>query len=66
MWCATLSVQAARSDEWVRSDIEDHIREEHSTYSWLLGPVIERGGFRIDQVEHSADQLFARYVARAV
>lgn len=65
-WCATLSDRSDGGAAWVRADIEDHVRDEHSTYSWLLEPMVERSGFQIEQVDHSPDQLFARYVARAV
>ena len=65
-WCTTLPVQAASDGEWVRADIEEHVRDEHSTFAWLLEPMIERGGFRIERAAYSADGVFAEYVARAV
>jgi len=64
-WCATLPVDAG-AGEWVRADIEEHVRDEHSTYAWLLEPMIERAGFRIEGAEYSTDAVVARYVARAV
>jgi ubiquinone/menaquinone biosynthesis C-methylase UbiE len=64
-WCATLP-EVGEPGEWVRSDIVEHIHDEHSTYSWLLEPMIERCGFRIEDAERSEDGLFAAYVARAV
>lgn len=64
-WCATLPV-AAGEGEWIRADIEEHVRDEHSTYAWLLEPMIERAGFRIEQAEYSTDAVVARYLARAV
>lgn len=64
-WCATLP-EVGRADEWVRSDIVEHIRDEHSTYSWLLEPMIERCGFRIENAKRSEDGFFAQYVARAI
>jgi hypothetical protein len=51
---------------WTRADIEEHIRDENSTFTWLLEPMIERSGFRIEAADYSADGIFARYVARAV
>lgn len=62
-WCATL----ANGDidvGWTRADIEEHVRDEHSTFTWLLEPMIERAGFRIDDAEYSDDGIFAKYVAR--
>ena len=64
-WCATLPV-AAPEGEWVRSDIEEHVRDEHSTFTWLLEPMIERAGFEIEAAEHSDDGFYAEYIARAV
>ena len=64
-WCATLPVHAPE-DEWVRADIEEHVRDEHSTYSWLLEPTIERSGFRIDTANCSSDGFKAACSATAV
>ena len=64
-WCATLP----REDQgggWARADIEEHIRDEHSTFTWLLEPMMERSGFQIDRAEYSSDGIFAQYIARAV
>ena len=62
-WCATGGDDVEA--DWSRAELEEHVRDEHSTFTWLLEPMIERAGFEIDQVEHSADGMFARYVARA-
>lgn len=51
---------------WTRGDIEEHIRDEHSTFTGLLEPIIERNGFRLERANHSSDGIFAEYVARAV
>ena len=51
---------------WTRSDIEEHIRDEHSTYTWLLEPMIQRCGFAIEQTEYSEDSIFSKYVIRAI
>jgi hypothetical protein len=64
-WCATLPVHAP-DGQWVRADIEEHVRDEHSTYTWLLEPMMERSGFRIDDTEYSPDGFYAKYVAMAV
>lgn len=63
-WCAT-GGSAAESD-WTRAELEEHVRDEHSTFTWLLEPAIERAGFRIEDAEYSPDGIFARYVARRV
>lgn len=64
-WCAALPDQAPAS-EWVRADIEEHVRDEHSTYAWILEAMIERCGFRIDTAEYSSDGFYADYVATVV
>lgn len=64
-WCSTLPDEPATADEWARADIEEHVRDEYSTFTWLLEPMIERAGFRIDQASCSPDGIFAAYIARA-
>jgi hypothetical protein len=32
---------------WTREQLADHVREEHSTFTWLLEPMLERAGFEI-------------------
>ena len=63
-WCATLSDHS--EDGWTRADLEEHIRDEHSTFAWLLEPMLERSRFHIEDVVYAPDGIFARYVARAV
>ena len=65
-WCDTLPVHGATDDDWVRADIEEHVRDEHSTFTWILEPMIERCGFRIEDAHRSDDGIFAEYTARAV
>ena len=64
-WCATLPATTDRDGEWVRGDIEEHVRDEHSTFTWILEPMMERCGLAIQQAEYSEDGIFAEYVARA-
>ena len=49
-WCATGgdSVEAGCST----AELEEHVRDEHSTFTWLLEPVIARSGLEIAQ-DHS-------------
>jgi ubiquinone/menaquinone biosynthesis C-methylase UbiE len=63
-WCEVW--EDAAGDGWNRSDVEEHIRDEHSTFTWLLEPMLERAGFEIEDASYSPDKLFARYVARAI
>ncbi len=61
-WCATGGTGI--ETDWTRAELEEHVRDEHSTFTWLLEPMIERSGFRIDDVDYSVDGIFARYVVR--
>lgn len=65
-WCATLPVEPATDGQWRRADIEEHVRDEHSTFTWLLEPMMERSGFRIEQAEYSPEGVEAAYIATAV
>ena len=47
---------------WVRAELAEHIREEHSTFTWLLEPMLERVGFRITDASYDDSGVFARYV----
>jgi ubiquinone/menaquinone biosynthesis C-methylase UbiE len=62
-WCATGGESAEA--EWSRAELEEHVREEHSTFTWLLEPMFERTGFEIVAAEHSAEGIFAKYLLRA-
>jgi putative AdoMet-dependent methyltransferase len=52
-----------RFDEWIQSmaekvgaefaaEAETHIRDEHSTFDWIMEGLLNRAGFRIDQAEY--------------
>ena len=49
---------------WTRAELAEHIRDENSTFTWLLEPMIERAGFEIVDAEYSPDQVLAAYVCR--
>lgn len=59
-WLAGTSTQPGTG--WSRVELETHLREEHSTFSWLLEPMMEQAGFAIQQVEYSDSRIFADYV----
>jgi len=46
---------------WTRAELETHLREEYSTFSWLLEPMIERAGFKIQDVQHGASRVHSAY-----
>jgi ubiquinone/menaquinone biosynthesis C-methylase UbiE len=47
---------------WTAAELGTHIRDEHSTYSWLLEPMLERVGFEIVEHEYSPSRTFAAYL----
>lgn len=66
-WCATgAAADADLGADWRRSELEEHVRDEHSTYTWLLEPMMARSRLAIESAEYSDDGMFAQYVARAV
>ncbi|HEV8296800.1 MAG TPA: class I SAM-dependent methyltransferase [Acidimicrobiales bacterium] len=62
-WCTTGG--ANPEADWSRAELEEHVRDEHSTFSWLLEPMFDRAGFSIERAEYSTDRIFAKYVLRA-
>ena len=62
-WCATGGDGVV--GEWSQAELEDHIRDEHSTFTWLLEPMFHRASFDIADAVHSDDGIFAQYVLRA-
>ena len=53
---------ASPDEGWTRAELETHVREEFSTFSWLLEPMLERTGFAIDSVDYGRRGIFAEYV----
>jgi SAM-dependent methyltransferase len=59
---AWLAGAAERATEgWTRAELEVHLREEYSTFSWLLVPMIERAGFEIRDVHHDDSRVRSAY-----
>jgi len=61
-WCATggTSVDA----EWSRAELEEHVRDEHSTFTWIMEPMAVKCGFTVDSADYSDDGILAKYVLR--
>ena len=49
---------------WTRAELAEHARDEHSTFTWLLEPMIERAGFAILDATYDASGMLARYLCR--
>ena len=61
-WCSTGGT--SMEDDWSRSELEEHVRDEHSTFSWILEPMAARCGFTVESADYSDDQILAKYVLR--
>ncbi|MEA2580012.1 MAG: hypothetical protein QOE83_904 [Actinomycetota bacterium] len=48
-------------DGWTRTELETHLRDEFSTFTWLLEPMIERAGFEIVRAEYGSLKVYADY-----
>jgi SAM-dependent methyltransferase len=46
---------------WTGEQLAEHVREEHSTYTWLLEPMLARAGFEIRERSLSASRTYAEY-----
>ncbi|MBM3239671.1 class I SAM-dependent methyltransferase [Candidatus Poribacteria bacterium] len=53
-----------RFDDWIQStaenigtdfakEVETHIRDEYSTYDWIMEGLLKRAGFQIDKIQHT-------------
>ncbi len=58
--------QAPLSPEegWTREELETHIRDEFSTFTWLLEPMLEHAGFTVEDAAHAPSQVFSAYTCR--
>jgi ubiquinone/menaquinone biosynthesis C-methylase UbiE len=63
-WCATGNDEVG--DGWSRAELEEHVRDENSTFTWLLEPMIEQTSFTIEEASYSDDEFSAKYVLRSV
>jgi ubiquinone/menaquinone biosynthesis C-methylase UbiE len=60
---AWLDAAAERAEDgWTREELETHLRTEHSTFTWLLEPMISQAGFEIVSADHGELGVYASYV----
>ena len=62
-WCSNGAPSV--EDDWSRAELEEHVRDEHSTFSWILEPMAVRCGFTVESSEYSDDHFCAKYVLRS-
>jgi hypothetical protein len=46
---------------WSRAELETHLREEHSTFTWLFEPMLRQAGFAIREATYSDSRIYADY-----
>lgn len=61
-WCS--SGGSTIEEGWSRAELEEHVRDEHSTFTWVLEPMAERCGFDVEAAKFSDDGVSAKYVLR--
>ena len=49
---------------WTRAELAEHVRDEHSTFTWLLEPMIEKAGLEILRRDYSGDGMLAEYLCK--
>ena len=49
---------------WAAVELAEHVRAEHSTFSWFLKPILDRAGFDVAARWYSESQVHASYVCR--
>lgn len=49
------------AEGWTRGELETHVRSEHSTFTWLLEPLLTHAGFEILEREVGGG-IYATYV----
>jgi SAM-dependent methyltransferase len=53
---------ASPEEGYTGDELRTHVREEFSTFSWLLEPMLERAGFEIRHVTHRPSKTYSAYV----
>lgn len=60
----TATVDADVEHGWTRAELAEHVRDENSTFTWLLESMIQRADFDITDAVYSQDGMLASYVCR--
>lgn len=59
-WLAQASIQP--EDGWTRGELEEHLRQEYSTFSWLLEAMLSHAGLEVREAEYSPSSIYAAYI----
>jgi len=49
---------------WTHDELRAHVRDEHSTFGWILEQMLDRAGFTVERAEYDSSKIFGAYVAR--
>jgi SAM-dependent methyltransferase len=60
-WLAAVSREDGAG--WSRADFESHVRDENSTFAWVIEGMLTRAGFAIEKAE-LALSVYATFTAR--
>jgi len=64
---AGLANAAASADRgWTRAELETHLREEHTTFTWLFETMLEHAGFEIREASYAESRTHTGYVCARV
>jgi hypothetical protein len=61
-WLGQAPTDPARG--WTADELAEHIRSEHSTFSWLLEQILDRAGFGVIDRHYSESRVYASYTCR--
>jgi hypothetical protein len=50
---------------FTKQDFERHIREEHSTFGWIIEGMLRQAGFAIEEADYFAPE-YAQYFCRKI
>jgi ubiquinone/menaquinone biosynthesis C-methylase UbiE len=60
-----IDTQSSNGQSFSKEDFEGHIRDEHSTFAWVLEGLLREAGFGIEQV-HYWSPIYAHYRCRKI
>lgn len=49
---------------WTSAELAAHVRDEYSTFAWLLEPMLVHAGFTIEAATYTESRVYAAYVCR--
>jgi SAM-dependent methyltransferase len=52
------------STGWTQDELRAHVRDEHSTFGWILEEMLDRAGFTVEDVVYDPSRIYGAYVAR--